>query len=112
MATASAWGCACARIAVVLVLLVGCGPDDRVNPNMRDTPGGAFQSTCSASSDCGCYDDAGDDAFCARGDSDQLQRIGFGGGSKCSFTCQRNTDCTPIFGATAKCDVTAGACHR
>jgi hypothetical protein len=100
------------RIAVLLLVVAACGPDERVNPNKRTTPGGAFQATCGATSDCGCFDEA-DDAFCARPDSDQLQCLGFGGGSKCTFSCQRNTDCTAIFGTGATCNVGAGgACQR
>lgn len=89
-----------------LLFVVGCGPDERVDRDVRDTPGGIFQATCTATVDCGCHDEAGDDTYCER-ESTQLQCLA----SRCSIACARNSDCTALFGAGVTCS-TAKYCLR
>jgi hypothetical protein len=98
------------RVLIAVLALAACDPADRVDPDMRDTPGGAFQSTCTATLDCGCHDTHGDDAFCER-ESTQLQCLGFGTNSKCSLTCTSTLDCTAEFGSGTTCN-TSKICQR
>jgi hypothetical protein len=86
------------RSLVFVLLCAGCGPDERVDRDKRDTPGGIFGATCTATTDCGCHDEEGEDTFCDR-ESTQLQCLA----SRCSITCARNSDCTALFGTGATC---------
>jgi hypothetical protein len=92
------------RVLIAVLALIACDPSERVDRDIRDTPGGAFQATCTATLDCGCHDAHGDDAFCER-ESTQLQCLGFGGSSKCTLTCTSTSDCTTLFGSGTTCNL-------
>ena len=85
-------------LLVLIVCLVGCSPDDRVDPDKRTTPGGIFTATCTATADCACQDQEGGDALCER-DSTQLQCLA----SRCSIACEHTSECTALFGAGVIC---------
>jgi hypothetical protein len=94
-------------VVLAIVMLVSCGPDERIDGDVRDTPGGGFGSSCITTADCGCYA-LGDDPLC-EGESMQLQCMPSGLASTCTAACDRDGDCQAIFVGDPEC--ISGVCN-
>ena len=90
---------------IAVVSLVACASDGRG----RDTAGGGWRAACMTTNDCGCRDRVGaDDPFCDMDGTTQLQCLG--SAKVCSLACQVNADCTPLFGASSRCNTIENFC--